>query len=338
MIILCARGSLGLHLLKNTIAFIIMNNIFMQMGVLFILMAAGYVCHKCKLLDHDFDRMLSSFIVKVSCPCLVLASVMGDTVPDASLVPPLIAVSIITYIVIGILSFYAGKLFSRDPDKKGQFAFMLAFGNVSFIGYPVVDAVFGSEAIFFASVLNFANSLFMYSVGPMIIGGRSDKNKLSIWFLFTPIMLASYGAIAIVLLGITGIPRLISDPLSMLGSITVPGALLIIGSTIAQMSPRGILGHFNIYAMCACRLLILPFVVYFLSMLFTDSSVVVTINTVLFAMPVATSGIMFCLIAGKEESTMAKATFISTLFAMLTIPCISTLVDGLNQIFFAAGG
>ncbi len=311
-----------------------MNDIFLQMGVLFIIIVVGYISHKTKLQDLNFDRMLSSFIVKISCPCLVLSSVMGDELPDSSLVLPLLGVSIATYAVVMLISWFAAKLFTKNKDLQGQFCFMLSFGNVAFIGYPVVASIFGNEAIFFASVLNFANSLFMFSLGPIIVAGRSDKNKLSPMFLFSPIMLASYISIAIVLLGISNIPALISKPLTLLGSVTVPGALIIIGSSIAQRPLRSILGNFNVYAMCASRLLILPLLVYFLSRLLSSSETVVTINTVLFAMPVATTGIMFCLIAGRDESTMAKGTFISTLIAMLTIPCITSLVQRLNEIFF----
>lgn len=311
-----------------------MNDIFLQMGILFIIIVVGYISHKAQLQDHNFDRMLSSFIVKISCPCLVLSSVMGDQLPDSSLVLPLIGVGIVTYAVVVLLSWFAARLFTKNKDMRGQFCFMLSFGNVGFIGYPVVASIFGSEAIFFASVLNFANSLFVFSLGPIIVAGRSDKNKLSPLFLFSPIMIASYVSIAIVFLGVSNIPPLISQPLTMLGSITVPGALLIIGSSIAQRPLRTILGNFNVYAMCVSRLLILPLLVYFISRLISSSETVVTINTVLFAMPVATAGIMFCLIAGRDESTMAKGTFISTLFSMLTIPCITTLVQRLNEIFF----
>ncbi|MBO8414905.1 MAG: AEC family transporter [Proteobacteria bacterium] len=310
-----------------------MNNIFLQMGILFLLIFAGYICHKCKLLDHEFDRMLSNFIVKVSCPALVLASTMGDLVPDRELVAPLLAVGVASYFVFGSICWFAARLFTKDKSKRGEFAFMLTFGNVGFIGYPVVASIFGTDAIFFAAVLNFANALFVYSLGPVIIAGRTDKTKLTPMFLFSPIMLASYAAIAIVMFGLKDFPKLVSEPLSMLGSMTVPGALLIIGSSIAQMPLRGILGSLNVYAMCVCRLFIVPFGVYFFSLLFSDSVEVVTINTVLFAMPVATLGIMFCLIAGKDESTMAKATFISTLFSMLTIPCVTTAVNYLNTIF-----
>ncbi len=311
-----------------------MDNIFLQMAILFVIIAVGFLARKCKLQDHEFDRMLSRFIINISCPCLVISSVLGDKVPPKELVLPLIAVGIASYVAILLLSWLCGRFFTRKREEQGLYAFMLLFGNVGFIGYPVVAAIFDSQAIFFASVLNFANSLFIFSAGPLLISGQStlQHHKISLRFLISPMMCASYISIALVMLQYTGCPRIIREPLQLLGSITVPGALLIIGSSIAQMPLRQILGNPGIYAMCASRLFILPLIVYFFSMLFTDSALVITINTVLFAMPVATIGVMLCLLAGRDEMLMAKAVFISTLLSMLTIPCVVIVVQQLNRI------
>ena len=310
-----------------------MDNIFLQMAILFVIIVVGFIARKTKLQDHVFDRTLSRFIIYISCPCLVLSSVLGDTVPPRELVIPLIAVGLASYVVVLLVAWLCGRLFTHKAEDRGLYSFMLTFGNVGFIGYPVVAAIFGHEAIFYASVLNFANSLFIYSLGPILVAGKSgeSKQKLSLTFLISPVMCASYLSIGIVLLQYQGCPRIISEPLQLLGSITVPGALLIIGSSIAQMSPRQILGNISIYVMCFCRLFILPLFVYFLSLLITDSALVITINTVLFAMPVATVGVMMCLMANRDEMLMAKGIFISTLLSMLTIPYVVVAVQMLNK-------
>ena len=59
-----------------------MNAIVTQMIILFILVVVGYTISKKKMMDADFDRKLSVFVINVACPCLILSSVMGDTLPD----------------------------------------------------------------------------------------------------------------------------------------------------------------------------------------------------------------------------------------------------------------
>ena len=55
-----------------------MDNIVIQMIILLLLVVAGFVSNRCGLMGGDFDRKLSGFIINVSCPCLIISSVMGD--------------------------------------------------------------------------------------------------------------------------------------------------------------------------------------------------------------------------------------------------------------------
>lgn len=310
-----------------------MENIFLQMAIIFVIMATGFVANKLKSEDHTFDLGLSSFIMSVSCPALILSSVCGDELPDKELVVPLLITGLISYLVVFVLSVLGSRLFSKDKDIQGIYTFMLVFGNVGFIGYPVVASLFGPQAVFFAAVLNFANSLFMFSAGMGLISGqRFNLRHIDFKFLYNPNMVASYLAILAVMFDIHPVPAVISEPLRMVGSITVPGALLIIGSSIAQMPLRRMSGSPGVYALCLLRLIVLPLFVYFLSWLICDSAVVIKVNTVLFAMPVATLGTMLCLLYHKDDTLMTQGIFLSTLLSLLSIPCITLLIDRLNML------
>lgn len=59
-----------------------MDAIVTQMIILFVLVVVGYYLSKKKMMDADFDRKLSGLVINVTCPCLILSSVMGDTLPD----------------------------------------------------------------------------------------------------------------------------------------------------------------------------------------------------------------------------------------------------------------
>ncbi|MCL1604268.1 AEC family transporter [Succinatimonas hippei] len=309
-----------------------MSDIFLQMAILFIIIAVGFLSHKSKIQYTDFDRALSRFIINISCPALVLSSVMGENLPDPDLVVPLGIVGIASYALVMLISIPGSRLFTRNKADLGVYSFMLVFGNVGFIGYPVVAALFGHESIFFAAVLNFTNSLFIFSLGMFFVSGGQQKLQFDYKFLINPIMIASYLSILIVCFEIKDFPIILSEPLKMIGSITVPGALLIIGSSIAQIPLKKMCGNIGIYAMCAMRLLFLPFIVYGLTLLLTDSKTIITVNTVLFAMPVATLGTMFCLINKRDDSLVTQGIFISTIASMLTIPCVYALVNHLNDL------
>ena len=74
-----------------------MDAIVSQMIILFILVIVGYYMSKRGVMDAEFDRKLSELVINVACPCLILSSVMGDTLPDKNLILPLLVVGFVTY-------------------------------------------------------------------------------------------------------------------------------------------------------------------------------------------------------------------------------------------------
>jgi hypothetical protein len=142
-------------------------------------------------------------------------------------------------------------------------------------------------------------------------------------------MLAAYLTMLIVALQIDNIPEFISQPLTMIGNITVPAALLIIGSSMSGLPLRAMLGNRTVYITTFMRLAVVPLTVYYLctgigsicsELGFTPF--VVGINTVVVAMPVATYGTILCLRHGKDTTLITETTFITTLLSMITIPLL----------------
>ena len=199
------------------------------------------------------------------------------------------------------------------------------FGNVGFMGYPVVASIFGHEAVFYAAVLNVVNTFAVFTVGTMLITGRGEVGgeRFQKKVLYSTPMLAAYLTMGIVALEIDNIPGAISQPLTMLGNITVPAALLIIGSSMSQLPLRSMLGNLTVYLTTALRLVVLPLGVYYLTKAMGFSDEVVNINTVVIAMPVATYGTILCLKYEKDTTMITEVTFVTTLLSMLTIPALT---------------
>lgn len=303
-----------------------MDNIVAQMVILLLLVVAGYVSNKCGLTGGDFDRKLSNFIINVSCPCLIVSSVMGDVVPDRGLIVPLLVVGFLTYVVLFGVSWLLPRYFVRQAGLRGMYSFMLMFGNVGFIGYPVVASIFGHQAVFYASLLNVPNTLFIFVVGTVFVLGDGQKMRFNPRTLYCPAMIASYVSIAIVALGWEHVPRVVAEPLRLLGGVTVPGALLVIGSSMAQIGRRHVLGAPRTYVMAALRLLAVPVAVFMLSRLAGADDAVNKINTVLIGMPVASYGTMFCLKYGRDEAEMVRGTLITTILSVVTIPLLTFIL------------
>ncbi len=294
------------------------------MVVLFIIVILGYVACKLGYMGDKFDKKLSSIVVDITCPLLVLSSVMGDELPDRTLILPLLGVGFLTYILLLAFGFWVPRLITKNHDDQGMIGFALMFANVGFIGYPIVSSIFGPHAVFYAALLNMPNTFFIFTAGVMLIKGEYSLKQFNPKVLVSPAMLGAFLAAIIVALGIHT-PDIIARPVTMVGNITVPAALMIIGSSMAKLPIREIIGSSKVYITALLRLTIVPLSIYFLFKACGVSDLVNNINTVVIAMPVASFGTMFCLKYGRNPSLITETTFITTLGSIITIPLITLL-------------
>ena len=303
------------------------------MLTLFAIVVVGYIAGKLGYMGGTFDKKLSKVVIDITCPALILSSAMTGELPDRRYILPLLGISVLTYVLLTGVALLLPRLLTKKKDDEGVIGFAMMFGNVGFMGYPIVASIFGHEAVFYAAVLNVVNTFTVFTVGTMLIVGKNQstvdekemsQKKMLRKVLYSTPMLSAYLTMLIVALEIKDIPEFISQPLTMIGNITVPAALLIIGSSMSQLPLRALLGNGTIYTTTLMRLAILPIGIHYLMTLLGFSSFVVGINTVVIAMPVATYGTILCLRHGKDTTLITEVTFITTLLAMISIPLLVT--------------
>lgn len=303
---------------------------------LFAIVVVGYVAGKLGYMGGTFDKRLSKLVIDITCPALILSSAMTGELPDRTLILPLLLISVLTYLVLTGVALVLPRWLTRRKQDVGAVGFALMFGNVGFMGYPVVASIFGHEAIFYAAVLNVVNTFAVFTIGTVLITGSAGDSthsekpmaRFQRKVLYSTPMLAAYLSMLIVAFEISNIPEYISVPLTMLGNITVPAALLIIGSSMSNLPLRAMLGNGTVYATALLRLLLLPIGVYALCHALGFDPFVVSINTIVIAMPVATYGTILCLRHGKDTTLITEVTFITTLLSMLTIPLMALWLNG----------
>lgn len=304
------------------------------MLTLFAIVVVGYIAGKLGYMGGTFDKKLSKVVIDITCPALILSSAMTGELPDRRHILPLLGISVLTYVLLTGVALLLPRFLTKKKDDEGVIGFAMMFGNVGFMGYPIVASIFGHEAVFYAAVLNVVNTFTVFTVGTMLIVGKNQEStveekemsqkKMLRKVLYSTPMLSAYLTMLIVALEIKDIPEFISQPLTMIGNITVPAALLIIGSSMSQLPLRALLGNSTIYTTTLMRLAVLPVGIHYLMTLLGFSSFVVGINTVVIAMPVATYGTILCLRHGKDTTLITEVTFITTLLAMISIPLLVT--------------
>ena len=108
---------------------------------------------------------------------------------------------------------------------------------------------------------------------------------------------------------------------------TTPLSMIIIGSLLTEIKLSETLTGLSIFYVSAIRLLILPLVVIFLSVLFGIKEIVLGVPALATAMPIGALVPIFAEKYGADALLASRAVFLSTLLSMITIPAVVALIQ-----------
>lgn len=300
--------------------------ILMQMVQLFLMIGLGYFLFKVKILDVELNKRLTTLLLAVTTPALIISSVLSTTeyLPFTDILFVFL-VGILVYIVLPILGWILVKIMRIPLPQQGLYIFMTVFSNIGFMGFPVMKAIFGNDAVFYTALFNMLFNLLVFSVGTGIMGyGTGRKMNFNPKDLLSPGVIASLVALVIYMAKIQ-FPNVISSTITMIGDITTPIAMLIIGSTLANIPLKEVFSELRIYPYTFIKQVIIPALAYPVLRLFIQDPLILGVTLIMISMPVANSAVLFATEYDGDVSLAAKAVFMTTLLSIVTIPLIVSL-------------
>lgn len=112
-----------------------------QMIILFLVIIIGYIANKVGILDKSQNQKLSSLILNITCPALILASVSDIESGDFKIVVQIFIISIIIYLVLPFMGILLAKILKVPEEDRNLYKFMTIFSNIGFMGYPVIQSI-----------------------------------------------------------------------------------------------------------------------------------------------------------------------------------------------------
>lgn len=302
----------------------------LQMVVLAIPILIGYVAHKLGLMGGEFDSRLSGLVVNVTLPAMIVASVASRELPSSGEIVQLLAFSAVGYVIATAIAVVAPRLMGAPASERGSYSFVCAYGNVGLIGFPVLSAVLGPDAVLLAAIANIPWNLFVFSAGMLMIsgmpeGGPGEVARTCAKKLVSPVLIASVVVLVLVLLGVNDL-GILGDGLSTCGNFTTPAALLISGSSLANYPLREMVSNWRSYVAVALRLVGVPVVLLLVMRGLISDQYLLSLIVLGQAMPVATNGILYCLMYDVDAKPMTQGTFLSIIASIVTIPLVAMLV------------
>lgn len=298
-----------------------------QMLELFFILGLGYLAARKKIVSSQFGNELSRLILNVTLPCLMLSSVAAmPTDAEQSTVIVMFVLSILFFVIMPFIAYGLTRVLRIRDEDRNLYIYMTTWSNVGFMGFPVIASIFGTGAIFYATIFNLVFNFFNFTLGIALMSEDGFKSVRLKNFL-TPGIIAAIVAVLLFISGIQ-IPALLNSTFETVGSTTTPLAMIVIGVSLAGISFKSVFTEIRLYPYLIIKQILFPIAAWAILKSVIDNAYILGIMVVIVAMPVATSAVLF---SNRYDNNVALATrgvFITTLASVFTIPVISWLLLG----------
>lgn len=297
--------------------------IFNQIAILFIIMIVGFIGSKLKIIDEGLNKGLSKLLISIALPCLILSTF--DFSFSKAMAYNAALIFIIT-VGIFIFSIFLAKFLYVKYEKGEQqvLKFISIFSNCAFMGFPVVLSIYGKEGLFYTSIYNIAFNLIAWTYGVYLFSEKKDGESLK-KVLVNPSMAATVIGVFVFIFSIK-MPAPIQGTLSMIGSMTVPISMLVVGASLTNVKLIDLASGFQIYYVSFVRLLLIPIILFFVLRQLHLPQIIFDTVVILTAMPAATLSAIIGEAYGGDVELASKIIFVSTILSAVTIPIILLLL------------
>ena len=290
-----------------------------QIVIMFLYMAIGGLLFQKGLITKEGSKSLANLLLYVVLPCVVVKSFCVARTPERT---SGLLVSFLAALGILLLAMAVSHLlFQKNPIDD----FGAAFSNAGFMGFPLVAAVQGSEAIFYAAGFVALLNALQWTYGQSLISGdpgyRSPKAILK-----NPLVLSLLLGILIFCFEIP-MPAIASDLLAALSALNAPLAMVILGVYLAQTDPKTLFNDPHLYVVAAVRLVLIPLLtILVLKLLPAEYAAIATTLVIVAAAPIGSNVAVYAQKLGKDYAYAVRGVCLSTLLSAITMPLLMLLV------------
>ena len=304
------------------------TEIIISLVKLFLMIIPGYLLGKSKVMSEEQSKGLSTVIVNVTWPCLIVISLQRQFSKELCINMGILAAAMVCAIIIAfILSRILGRFMKLDKSKTYLMIFMLLFGNTGFMGIPVCTVLYGSEGTFYAALVDAVQDVFIFTVGLLIERSTGKHIGLSIKHFLTPGVASIVVGLGLFIAGIT-LPKIISVPMDTVGSATSPLAMIVVGFQLGQLNLKELVSDKSLYIMSSVRLIIIPLIFLVgVILIFPEMNVLCKVLIVEMATPVAACATIYAQQYGGDVGFATKGVMQSTVLSIITLSAFAVIAE-----------
>ena len=292
---------------------------------MFTFMLVGYIMSKSGKLPENSSKILSTVLVYICNPALSFATQAKNvTIENFVNQGKTILVGAIVLGVGFVVALVLAKFFAKNEFEKGVYVYSFTISNLGYMGYPMVEAVFGSEALFHMMMFVLPMNVFIYTKGISMLSPQAGKGFKG--FITNPSIVGLFAGIIVGLSGIT-LPKIVTNITTSASNCMAPLAMMMTGAIIASKPLKELVKGVRPYLASLIRLIVIPIVALFIMVALKVPSYITTVAVATLAMPLGLNTVVFPEAYGGDGRPGARLAFVSHTLAIITIPMVFGLIE-----------
>lgn len=304
-----------------------LGQFYVRLGAIGLILILGFFLGKKKLISTETNKQITNLLLTVFMPASLFAAFPSEY-DEASL--NLFFAGLVAGIVIMLMLIFLSKaIFNKWWFKGGlryESQFALIFNNATFLGYPIVVSTFGSSGVIAYCGFIIAFNIALFSYGIWLF-----EHKVSLKLLKS---IATNPNILAVLLGMVlflsslSLPEFITSAVSFVGGATTPLSIICIGFMLSRADFKAIFTKWRLVVVALIQLILGPVITFFLLTWLKFPTEVISVCTLIQALPTATSLGLFATEYGGNNIEASELVAVSTLLSVVTMPLMVLIFLG----------
>ncbi|MGN0788903.1 MAG: AEC family transporter [Christensenellales bacterium] len=300
-------------------------------GIMLAYAIPGFVTVKTGIIKPQAISAFAVILMYVCQPCLTIYSLTRvEYSPDvfARMMIFLALTFVLQAAVLGVYYLIFRKKQDNVAVRISNVA--VAFGNVGFLGVPLLESIFpdNPEVLVYSTAFLIGMNLLGWTFASAII--TRDKKYVSIKkAIFNP---ATVGLVIGLPLFFTGVnmPAQLDSMITLLGKMTTPLCMLIMGMRLAVNSPRSVFCRPMQYVVVLFKQVVFGLIALLLVWFLPLPTYFKETMFILACTPVASVVLNFAEMLGEGQETAANLVLLGTTSSIITIPMMTLILTALH--------
>ncbi|MCK4699717.1 MAG: AEC family transporter [Bacteroidales bacterium] len=306
-----------------------------QVFILIILGLIGVIASKTGLINEPVKQGLSGIIFNITLPLLILNSLSDMELTGEVLFNSLLVIlfSFLALALLYLTGTISSRIMSLNRRATSIHVIHTMFGNIVFLGFPLIHVLFGNKGLLFAMLFHLCSNTMQWTFGVYLLAAEQKQNILAgLKKLINPNTLAFF--LGLILMSLDwSIPVVFKKSLGGLGNTSLYLSMLYIGAVLSETTIQSLIGKFRVFILSINKLILSPVLILLIISAILNitglemDAIALSVIIMQSAMPCMVIIIIMAKKYGADDVHASQNVLTSTLLSVFTLPIILLLLE-----------